>query len=154
VAVTRSANIYGPGDLNLSRIVPSAIVSVLNGEPPIIRSDGTPVREFVFVGDVVKGYLDLAENIPRVQGEAFNLGTDERIRILDLVNMIIRLMGKDGVLAPNILLKAKIEREIDEQYLSSEKIKNRIGWQAEITLEEGLQKTIKWYSSHLHEISR
>ncbi len=153
VAVSRFANIYGPGDMNLSRIIPGTILSVFRDEAPIIRSDGTPVREFVHVNDVARGYLLLAEKIADTAGEAFNFGADNPVNMLDLVNQIIRLAGKENELKPTVLLDHKIEREIDAQYLSADKAENRLGWRAEITLEDGLQRTIDWYRENLEKLS-
>ena len=153
VAVTRFANVYGPGDLNLSRIIPGTIISVLRDEAPIIRSDGTPVREFVYVDDVARGYLLLAEKIEAARGEAFNFGTNHPVQMLELVTRIIELAGKSGRLEPKVMLKTKIAGEIDAQYLSAEKVGARLGWRAEISLDEGLQRTIEWYRNHLNEIA-
>jgi CDP-glucose 4,6-dehydratase len=150
VVVSRFANIYGPGDMNLSRIIPGTIVSVLRDQQPVIRSDGTPIREFVYVDDVANGYLLLAEKIDGVMGEAFNFGAGEQVTMRDLVERIIKLSGKD--LKANILLQRKIEREIDAQYLSSEKVEKRLGWRAQIDIDEGLRLTMEWYREHLHEI--
>lgn len=152
VAVTRFANIYGPGDMNLSRIIPGTILSVLRGEAPIIRSDGTPLREFVYVDDVARGYLTLAEQIETARGEAFNFGGGEPVQMLALVKRIIALAGLEGQLTPNVLLKQKIEREIDAQYLSAEKAETRLGWRAEIGLDAGLLRTIDWYRQHLADL--
>jgi CDP-glucose 4,6-dehydratase len=152
VAVSRFANIYGPGDVNLSRIIPGTIVSALRDEAPIIRSDGTPVREFVYVDDVARGYLLLAEKIDEVMGEAFNFGVGEPVQMLGLVKRIIKLAGKEGQLEPRVMLERKIEREIDAQYLSADKAEARLGWRAEVSLDEGLKRTIDWYRTHLDEI--
>jgi CDP-glucose 4,6-dehydratase len=151
--VTRSANIYGPADLNLSRIIPGTIVSVLKSESPIIRSDGTPLREFVHTDDVVSAYLKLAENIDKTRGEAFNIGSNVPVQILELTNKIIELSGKNGRLHPTILLDRKIEHEIDAQYLSAEKIEERIGWTASVGLDEGLRQTIEWYNQNLGRLT-
>lgn len=148
VVVSRFANIYGPGDMNLSRIIPGTIVSVLLNEAPVIRSDGTPVREFIHVDDVARGYLMLAERIGEVAGEAFNFGAGDTIRMLDLVNRIISLCGRN--LQPKVMLQRKIEGEIDAQYLSAEKVAARLGWHAETSLDEGLKRSIEWYGSNLH----
>jgi len=148
VAVTRSANIYGPADANLSRIIPGTILSVLKGERPIIRSDGTPVRDFIFTDDIVAGYLLLAENIDRAKGEAFNFGSGEPISMLDLVNSIVTLMGKENDLTPDILLKTKIENEIDAQYLDSAKVNERFGWTPQVDIKDGLKRTIDWYDKY------
>jgi CDP-glucose 4,6-dehydratase len=151
VAVTRFANIYGPGDLNLSRIIPGTIVSVLQDERPIIRSDGTPLREFIYVDDVARGYLTLAERIDEVVGEAFNFGAGAPVGMLELVERIIKLAGKE--LTPHIMLERKIEREIDAQYLSADKARTKLGWRAEIDLDEGLRRTINWYREN-HDLIR
>lgn len=150
VAITRSANIYGPADINLSRIIPGTIVSLLNGERPIIRSDGTPVRDFIFADDIVSGYLLLAENIDSIKGQAYNFGSAEPISMIDLVNKIIRLMTNDSDVEPEILLNTKIANEIDSQYLSSEKVRAELGWHQMVGLDEGLQRTISWYKENWH----
>jgi CDP-glucose 4,6-dehydratase len=72
--------------------------------------------------------------------------------MLDLVNKIVDLMGKKDILPPKIMLQTKIQREIDAQYLSAEKIRNRLGWQALIDLDSGLQQTIDWYSKYFQQI--
>lgn len=149
VAVSRSANIYGPGDLNLSRIIPGTIISVLKGEDPIVRSDGTPVREFIYVDDVVNGYLALAENIDTTKGNAYNFGTNAPVTIIDLVNEIIAACGATDAVKANVLLKEKIANEIDAQYLSGAKMESATGWRANISLTEGLKKTVEWYADRL-----
>lgn len=148
VATTRSANIYGPADANLSRIIPGTILSVLAGERPIIRSDGTPVRDFIYTTDIVAGYLLLAENIENASGEAFNFGSGEPISMLDLVNTIVELMGRKADLSPEIMLSDKIKNEIDAQYLSSERVSSRFGWRPLVDIETGLLKTIDWYKAN------
>lgn len=145
VAVTRSANIYGPADANLSRIIPGTILSILAGERPIIRSDGSPVRDFIYTSDIVAGYLLLAENIEQVRGEAFNFGTYDPISMIDLVRKILSLMGHAEDLPPNVLLTTKIANEIDAQYLASDKVAAAFNWKPEVSLDEGLAKTIDWY---------
>src|SRR5262249_54386430 len=105
IAVSRFANIYGPGDMNMSRIVPGTILSILRDLPPIIRSDGTPIREFVYVDDVARGYLLLAERIDEVAGEAFNFGAGDPVQMLDLVKRIIKIAGKN--LQPHVMLQKK-----------------------------------------------
>ncbi len=145
VAITRSANIYGPADTNMSRIIPGTIISLMKGERPIIRSDGTPIRDFIFTSDIVEGYLILAEGIDRAKGEGFNFGSGNPVSMLDLVERIIRLMGKEGQLGPDILLTSKIENEIDAQYLDSQKVRDRFDWQPLVSLDDGLKATIEWY---------
>jgi len=153
VTVARAANIYGPGDINLSRIIPGTILSVLKGEDPIVRSDGTPVREYIHVSDVVTGYLRLLEEIDATRGEAYNIGSGDHFDVLSLVGKIIEACGASGRSKPVVMLQKKIEREIDQQYLSSEKMHQATGWRAENRLEDGLTGTIAWYRENQHRLA-
>ncbi len=148
VAITRSANIYGPADSNLSRIIPGTILSVLKNERPIIRSDGSPVRDFIYTDDIVAGYLLLAEKIEKAAGEAYNFGSGQPISMLGLVGKIVALMGRTGDLSPEILLNSKIANEIDAQYLASAKVNETFGWSPLVDLDAGLLKTIDWYKKN------
>jgi len=143
LAITRNANTYGPADMNMSRIVPDVITTILRGGQPVIRSDGTPERDYMYIKDAVSAYLTLAENIHRkeVLGQAFNFGTGKPISVLGLYNKIIKLMGKNT--KPKILGQAK--NEIDRQYLATEKAKIVLKWQPKCTIDQGLKETIEWY---------
>jgi len=148
VVITRFANIYGPGDLNFSRIIPDTIQSVLQGRPPVIRSDGTPERDYLYIDDAMDLYILLAERIAETKGEVFNAGHNKPIRVLDLVETILRLSGQTQ-LRPNIRGKGNPHGEIDRQWLDGGKVKRLLGWEPHMALEEGLQKTIMWYKSIL-----
>ena len=145
IGVTRCCNIYGGGDINFTRIIPGTIKSVLLGKSPVIRSDGTPIRDFIYVDDAVEAYLTIAENLNReeIKGEAFNFGSNSPISVLDSVKKIIKISGKK--LEPEILGKSNPKGEIDRQYLSSKKAEKLLGWKPKVNLEEGLKRTIKWY---------
>jgi CDP-glucose 4,6-dehydratase len=137
----------------LSRIIPGTIISVLQNERPIIRSDGSPVRDFIYADDIAEAYLLLAEKIDEARGEAFNFGSGEPIQMLELVSQIVRLMKKETELEPLVMLKTKIEREIDAQYLGAEKIFEKFGWKPATGLETGLNKTIDWYRANFAALS-
>lgn len=143
VCVTRCGNFYGGGDLNFNRIIPGTIRSVLNNDPPIIRSDGSYIRDYFYIEDAVLAYLLLAEKMDdkSLHGEAFNFSNEIQITVLDLVNKIIELMGSN--LKPVILNEAT--NEIKHQYLSAKKAKDLLGWKSEYDLNVGLQKTISYY---------
>ena len=153
VVVTRNANTYGGGDLNFSRIIPDAICSILEGREFEIRSDGTPVRDYLYVKDAVSAYLCLAEQMEReeVRGQAFNFGTEAPVSVVELFRLIAKLCKKPAV-KPKILGTAK--NEIDRQYLSSKKAIKTLGWRAGYTLEEGLIETIEWYKDYLVKKSK
>jgi CDP-glucose 4,6-dehydratase len=148
VAVTRNANTYGGGDLNFSRIIPDAICCILQNREFIIRSDGTPERDYMYVEDAIDAYIALAEHIGKkgVKGEAFNFGTAEPISVISLFKTIATLCGKPKA-KPIILGKA--ENEIDRQFLAIGKAKKILDWEPEYNLTEGLKRTIGWYSQYL-----
>jgi CDP-glucose 4,6-dehydratase len=147
VTVARCGNIYGGGDLNWSRIVPGTIRSLLREEPPVIRSDGRFVRDYIYVEDVVDAYLALGAAVERaeVRGEAFNFSPGTRVEVIEIVRTIQALMGRPD-LEPVILDQAKAE--IRDQYLDSSKARRVLGWTARHTLEQGLRETIRWYERY------
>jgi len=148
VGIARCGNIYGGKDLNWSRIVPGTIRSVIENKAPIIRSDGTFIRDYVYVEDVVGAYMALAQALdqPEIRGEAFNFSSESHVSVLEIVNTIRRLMDRED-LEPVILDEVRVE--IRDQYLSSAKARNLLGWDARYTLEEGLRETIGWYREYL-----
>lgn len=148
VAITRCGNFFGGGDLNWNRIVPGTIRAVLRGERPIIRSDGTPVRDYIYVEDAVSAYLVLAERLAEdasLAGEAFNFSTESRLSVRELVDRILALLGSD--LAPAVLDQAT--GEIANQYLDAAKARRILGWRPLFGLDEGLRRTTAWYRDHL-----
>lgn len=150
-AVTRCANIYGPGDFNFSRIIPDTIRLAILNKDPVIRSDGTPLRDYVYIDDIVNAYLLLAKNLYNKKikaGEAFNFGSGKPVSVLAVVNKILTITKKAG-LKPQIMSKRKISGEIDKQYLSSRKARKVLMWQPKYTLDRGLEETYKWYKLHL-----
>lgn len=144
VIIARCGNIYGGGDLNWSRIIPGTIQSLLAGNCPIIRSDGTFIRDYIYVKDAVNAYMVMAEALDslEVQGEAFNFSPEQPRTVIEIVNLIRQLMKKEAI-EPLILNQAKAE--IRDQYLSSQKAEQVLGWSPLYSLEKGLSETIVWY---------
>lgn len=146
--VTRCGNFYGGGDLNWNRIVPGTIRSVLRGQRPVIRSDGKFVRDYFYVEEGASVYMMLGERIasdPTLVGEAFNFSNEIQLDVLGLVGKIVGKMG--SALAPDVRNEAS--NEIRLQYLSAKKARERLGWKAELSIDEGLERTIAWYRAFL-----
>jgi CDP-glucose 4,6-dehydratase len=148
VAVTRFANIYGGGDTNFSRLIPEAVSAAIDGRAPVLRSDGSPQRDFLYVEDAADAYLAIADALERdeVRGEAFNAGGGRPYAVGELVEMIARLAGTD--VEPRILGAGNPAGEIDRQYVDPTKIREVVGWKPRVDLEEGLRRTIDWYREH------
>ena len=150
VAVTRFANIYGGGDMNFSRLIPEAVSAALNGRAPVLRSDGSPERDFLYVEDAVSAYLTIAAGLDdspdAVRGEAFNAGGGDPYPVREVVEIISRLSGT-GV-EPDIQGEGNPEGEIDRQFVDPTKLRERLGWDPAVGLEEGLGRTIEWYREH------
>jgi CDP-glucose 4,6-dehydratase len=148
VAITRCGNFYGGGDLNWNRIIPGTIRSILRGEAPVIRSNGSYIRDYIYVEDGAAAYTLLAEQLATnssLAGQAFNFSNETQVTVLDLVTKITDLMGEG--LEP--IVQNQASNEIQHQFLDAAKAKEMLGWLPEFTLDRGLEKTIVWYENFL-----
>jgi CDP-glucose 4,6-dehydratase len=148
VAITRCGNFFGPGDRNWDRLVPGTIRSLLRGERPVIRSDGTLVRDYLYVIDGALAYLRLAEAMAtdaRVAGEAFNFSTETPVTALELVESIQKAIGSS--IEPDI--RASATHEIPAQSLSARKAREWFGWVPLFTIDGALAATVEWYRDEL-----
>ncbi len=149
VAVTRLANVYGGGDQNFSRIVPEAITAALEDRAPVIRSDGSPERDFLYVSDAVAAYLAVESAVGAggpAAGEAFNAGTGAAHSVRDVLELVAE--GVDTDLEPEYLGSGTPEGEIDRQYVDATKLVGMTGWRPQVPLEEGIGHTVAWYREH------
>lgn len=141
VSVSRFGNIYGPGDLNTNRLVPGIMKAILFNEVLPIRSDGTFIRDYVYVKDVADGYLSLMKNIDKARGEAFNFSTGYNFSVLDLIKKISEILGREC----NYTVANNQKNEIPVQSLNYEKATNVLGWKSNYTIEDGVKETFDWY---------
>jgi CDP-glucose 4,6-dehydratase len=148
VCVTRAGNFYGGRDLNFNRIVPGVARWAINGERPILRSDGSMIRDYIYVRDVVFAYLALAEKMEdrAIHGHAFNFSTEQPMSVVALVRHILAAAGRPD-LEPIILGEAT--NEIPEQHLSATKARAMLGWTPAFTLDAALGETVAWYRAWL-----
>ncbi|MGG7144901.1 GDP-mannose 4,6-dehydratase [Clostridium nigeriense] len=147
VCITRCGNLYGGGDLNFNRIIPQSIQSILNNEAPVIRSDGSFIRDYFYIEDAVDAYINLAEKLVALNlgGQAFNFSNEIQLTVLELVDKILKIMGSDI----KALILNQGNNEIIHQYLSAKKARSVLGWSPNYTIDEGLSKTIEWYKNFL-----
>jgi CDP-glucose 4,6-dehydratase len=149
VAVTRLANVYGPGDLNWSRLIPDTARALARGERPVIRSDGTPERDYLYVEDAVDAYLAVAASLdrPELRGRAWNAGCAAPVSVREVVERLIAVSGRH--VEPDIKGEGTPRGEIDRQFLDSTPIREELGWNARFDLDRGLPITWEWYRRRL-----
>lgn len=149
-AVARCGNIFGPGDLNWARLFPSVIRSVVRGERPVIRSDGTMVRDYLYVKDAALGYLRLSEALVSGQGiagQAFNFSMEQPLSVLQIVDFVQEAAGTS--LSPDI--RSSASHEIPAQWLSSEKARLMLNWHPAYSLQQAVAETLEWYRSYISD---
>jgi len=148
VAVTRLANLYGGGDQNRSRLIPETVAAIIDGRAPVIRSDGSPERDFLYVEDAVDAYLAILDLLDagEARGEAFNAGSGVPRRALDVAAALCQIAGFDQ--SPDIRGAGVPDGEIDRQFIDSAKLRGASGWEPKVGLDEGLELTLDWYREH------
>jgi CDP-glucose 4,6-dehydratase len=148
VVVTRCGNLYGGGDLNYSRLVPGTIRSALAGQRPVLRSDGTLIRDYLFVEDAAEAYIALAERAhePGIRGEAWNYSNELQLTAADMTRRVLEACCRTDL---ELDIRGEAVHEIHHQYLSAAKARERLGWRPAYGLDEGLRRTVAWYRDHL-----
>jgi len=151
VCITRCGNVYGGGDHNLSRIIPGTICSILKRKRPIIRSDGTFLRDYIYIKDIVSAYIALAEkmNNKKIIGQAFNFGYNKPKSVLEVVKIILKLSNVKDL--PPLILD-EVKHEIKHQYLDSTKAYKLLKWKPQCGFINGLKQTIEWYKKNINGI--
>jgi CDP-glucose 4,6-dehydratase len=149
VAVTRLANVYGPGDVNWARLIPDTARALVRGERPVIRSDGTPERDYLYVEDAADAYLAVAASLddPAHRGRAWNAGSGVPLSVLEVVRRLIAISGRD--VEPDIQGTGVPHGEIDRQYLDPTAMRRELGWSPSWELDAGLRVTWEWYEQTL-----
>ncbi|PCI94983.1 sugar dehydratase [Candidatus Aerophobetes bacterium] len=147
VAITRSSNVYGGGDFNWDRLIPGVIRSLFRDQRPVLRSDGSFLRDYLFIEDMVYGYLILGKKFlsEGLMGQVFNFGTNSPQTVLEICDHLAKFIGKEH-LKP--VFENTAEAEIKDQYLSIEKAQNLLNWKPRCELSSGLELTVDWYRQY------
>ena len=148
VCVVRCGNLFGGGDRNFSRLVPGVIRDVMSGRRPVLRSDGSPVRDYIYAEDAARAYLLLARAMrsdSSLRGSPFNFSLETPVSALEVVKMILEIMSSD--LVPDIQARAdrRAARAVPGRVAAAH---SRLGWQPEVSLREGIKRTVDWYGAH------
>ncbi len=143
IAVTRLANVYGGGDVNFSRIVPDTARALATGNRPVIRSDGTPQRDYIHVSDAVSAYLAVADSLPERRGRAWNAGSGEPVSVMEIARKLIAVSGRE--VEPEVQGTGTPHGEIDRQHLDSTRIREELDWAPRTNLDDGLTEAWAWY---------
>ncbi len=143
VVVTRFGNIFGPGDLNASRIIPGIMKTLITKEVLKLRSDGTHVRDYVYVKDVVSGYLFLLQNLGKAVGDIFNFSSDDNMNVVDLIKHIGKITSKK---IPYVI-ENSAKNEIPYQHVDYAKI-SAMGWKPEARFANSIFETLRWYTQN------
>lgn len=146
VAVTRAGNFFGGGDLNWSRVVPGTLRSAFRGTRPIIRSDGSPLRDYLYIEDAIEAYLLLAEAVSNehLLGEAVNISYERPLPVAAIVSAVLEAVGSD--LEP--VVESTADHEIQDQYLDAALARERLGWAPRYDFDEGVRRTVEWYRAY------
>ncbi|MBT8447930.1 MAG: NAD-dependent epimerase/dehydratase family protein [Gammaproteobacteria bacterium] len=146
VGISRCGNIFGGGDLNFNRVIPETMAAAYEGRPPVIRSDGTPTRDYLYVVDVADAYMCLAEGLddPKIAGEAFNFSYEQPQTVAEVVTRTLKVLGRDD-LEPEIRGEGMPRGEIPHQYLAADKARDMLNWRPRYGIDEGLKLTYDWY---------
>jgi CDP-glucose 4,6-dehydratase len=148
IVVTRCGNLYGGGDLNYSRLVPGTIRSAVRGERPVLRSDGTLIRDYLYVEDAAEAYVELAERAhePGIAGEAWNFSNELQLTAADMARRVLAACDRRDL---ELDIRGAAVHEIPHQYLSAAKARTQLDWRPAHGLDEGLRRTVGWYRGHL-----
>ena len=154
IVVTRFCNIYGPGQLNFSALIPDSIRCALGYGDFIPRSDGSQVRDYIYVGDVVELYAVIAEALSEnssLAGEVFNAGTNKPRTVREIVQKVFEVLSQQNKYSEIEKLWAhrKTVGEIDCQYMTYDKVEEMFGWRPETSFDTGMRKTVAWYKEYL-----
>lgn len=144
IVITRFGNVFGEGDLHLNRIVPGICEAIIKGNTLMIRSNGKYVRDYLYVNDVVYGYLFLLKNIIKIKGEAFNFSSKDTFSVLELIKEFENVLKKK--IHYKILNIAK--NEIPYQHLNDKKIR-RLGWKPKYSVSKTIESVVTWYSHYI-----
>jgi len=150
VKVMASSNVYGPGDPNVSRIIPNVVTRLVKGQPALLNEGVTKyIREFVYIDDVSEAFITVSRK--GKSGQVYCCGGTEHLTMEELIKKICILVGKDPVRDIKSFHKSRYYKEIEHQWIDSTKLQG-LGWKPTVFLDEGLKRTIDYYKGLIEHI--
>lgn len=142
VVILRPFNNYGPRQ-HVEKLIPCFITRALRNLKLPMHGDGSSARDWVFVEDCVRAVdLALEADLQEVKGQVINVGTGRSASVMDITRRILRILGKPESLIGNVYDRPG---QVDLHISSVEKAQKLLGWKAEVQLDEGLERTVRWY---------
>jgi len=153
IVILRYFNAYGPKQecSDYGGVISVFIRRILTDQPPQVHGDGKQTRAFTFIDDIIKGTILTAEK-EAAMGKTFNLGSNRETSILELANLIIRLAGKEKHLKPIFIpyegFYGPFYEDVKRRVPDITRARKILGYKPEISLEQGLLRTLQWYEQH------
>jgi len=147
VTIVRPFNTYGPRQ-SARAIIPTTIIQLLSGEEEIKLGSLTPTRDLNYVKDTVNGFYDIA-CCPAAIGEEINIATQTEVSMQALVEMIIAKINPSAKIVCDSIRVRPEKSEVERLLGSNDKIKSLTNWEPNVTLSEGLDKTIAFFKENL-----
>lgn len=142
ITITRFGNVYGEGDFHFGRIIPDICMSIIKKEVLRLRSNGKYTRDYIYVDDVVKGYIFLLKKINQTVGQAYNFASTDTLSVLNLIEKIEKLLK---VNIPYKIMN-NVQNEIPYQHLDDSKIRE-LGWGTKYNINNTMAGILLWYKN-------
>lgn len=145
VSIVRPFNTYGPRQ-SARAVIPTIISQIIGGKKQIALGDTSPTRDFNYVADTCRGFIELAGCADAV-GETVNIGSNYEISIRDTLELIKELMGSNVEFVTEEQRMRPENSEVFRLWCDNSKIRSLTGFEPRYTLRDGLARTIEWFSS-------
>ncbi len=141
----RFGNVYGPLSGHKNSVVARFIKRATEGEVLEIYGDGTQTRDFIYVGDLIRA-VRLAATVEGVGGEVFQIATSAETTVRELTDRLLPVLASAGIGDVEVRNAEARRGEVRRNYADTSKAKRMLGWQAEVGLDEGLRRTVAWFT--------
>ena len=143
----RFGNVYGTLSSHKSSVIAKFIRQALQGETLEIYGDGSQTRDFIYVDDLVNA-IRLAATANAIGGEIFQIATNSETSIIELLKELVPILFAAGMKGVKVIQAKPRQGDVSRNFSDTSKARNLLGWQAKVRLEEGLERTVRWFSTY------